>query len=100
MQQIDQTMVLRQHSVNDNVYCEQYRMKRLNWEKTCLEARTTILCIGSKSGTRTTDLTALNRVEIFKKSSSICARGQFAGLKINSLQETSCVSNIETTRLR
>ena len=50
---------------------------------TCFEARTAILYLGSWSGTRTTDLIALNIFDRLLKSSSICSRGHLTGSKIN-----------------
>jgi hypothetical protein len=53
---------------------------------TCFDARTAILYLGSRAGTRTTDLVALNVCESFRKSSSICTRGHLTGSKTKSLQ--------------
>lgn len=53
---------------------------------TCFDARTAILYLGSRAGTLTTDLIALNVCESFRKSSSICTRGHLTGSKTKSLQ--------------
>lgn len=52
---------------------------------TCFEARTAILYLESRAGTRTIDLIALNIFDSLTKSSSICSRGHLTGSKINSL---------------
>jgi len=40
--------------------------------ETCFEAKIAILYFGSRSGTRTADLIAMNILPILRKSSSIC----------------------------
>ena len=54
---------------------------------TCFDARTAILYLGSRAGTLTTDLIALNVCDSFRKSSSICTRGHLTGSKTKSLQQ-------------
>lgn len=54
---------------------------------TCLESKRAILYLGSKEGTRTTELIALYFCAIVWKSSPIWLLGHFTGSNINSLHK-------------